>query len=69
MGPAWPSGTRIEPPGPLTRPVSPAASWAALSAAYDETDCILAVMLVGYYHLVSQVLNALRVPIEDDVSG
>lgn len=44
-------------------------TWAALSAAYDETDCILAVMLVGYYHLVSQVLNALRVPIEDDVSG
>jgi len=40
-------------------------TWAALAARYAEQQLIHATMLVGYYHLVSFVLNALGVPLED----
>jgi alkylhydroperoxidase family enzyme len=40
-------------------------TWAALSAEYDEQELIEATMLIGYYHLVSFVLNTLGVPIEE----
>lgn len=40
-------------------------TWATLAAAYDEAQLVHAVMLVGYYHMVSFVLNALGVPLED----
>jgi alkylhydroperoxidase family enzyme len=40
------------------------ATWAALAERYDEQQLIEAVMLVGYYHLVSFTLNALGVPLE-----
>ncbi len=42
------------------------ATWATLSERYDEQELIEATMLIGYYHLVSFVLNTLGVPIEDD---
>jgi 4-carboxymuconolactone decarboxylase len=44
-------------------------TWAALAAAYDEQQLIQAVLLVGYYHLVSQALRALRVPLEPGAVG
>lgn len=40
------------------------ATWAALSQRYAEPELIVATMLVGYYHLVSFVLNSLGVPLE-----
>jgi len=40
------------------------ATWAELAARYDEQELIEAVMLVGYYHQVSFVLNAIGVPLE-----
>jgi alkylhydroperoxidase family enzyme len=40
------------------------ATWASLAERYDEQQVIEAVMLVGYYHQVSFVLNALGVPLE-----
>jgi alkylhydroperoxidase family enzyme len=39
-------------------------TWSQLSERYDEQELIEVVMLVGYYHLVSSVLNALGVPLE-----
>jgi 4-carboxymuconolactone decarboxylase len=45
------------------------STWGALAGAYDEEGLIQAVMLVGYYHLVSKALNALRVPLEDGAVG
>jgi 4-carboxymuconolactone decarboxylase len=42
------------------------STWAALGARYDEQQLIHATMLVGYYHLVSFVLNTLGVPLEAD---
>jgi 4-carboxymuconolactone decarboxylase len=39
-------------------------TWAALAARYDEPQLIRVTMIVGYYHLVSFVLNALGVPLE-----
>lgn len=45
------------------------ATWASLAAVYDEEQLIQAVLLVGYYHLVSQTLNALRVPLEPGAVG
>ncbi len=41
------------------------STWAALSERYDEQELIEVAMVVGYYHLVSLVLNSLGVPIED----
>jgi alkylhydroperoxidase family enzyme len=41
-------------------------TWATLAARYSEPQLIHATMLVGYYHLVSFVLNALGVPLEAD---
>jgi len=41
-------------------------TWAALGAVYDEQELIETLMLVGYYHLVSFVLNGLGVPVEDE---
>jgi alkylhydroperoxidase family enzyme len=40
------------------------ATWAALAEHFDEQELIEVAMLVGYYHLVSFVLNALGVPLE-----
>ncbi len=40
------------------------ATWDGLAARYDEQELIEAVMVVGYYHLVSFALNAFGVPIE-----
>ena len=45
------------------------ATWAELTAGFDEHEIIEAIMLVGYYHLVSFVLNALGVPIEPGVES
>lgn len=45
------------------------ATWAALASRYDEVRLIQVVMLVGYYHLVSDVLNGLRIPLEDGAVG
>jgi alkylhydroperoxidase family enzyme len=45
------------------------ATWAALAARYDDEQLIQAVMLVGYYHLVSFLINALGVPLEADAAG
>jgi 4-carboxymuconolactone decarboxylase len=42
------------------------ATWAALAERYDEPELIQTTMLVGYYHLVSFLLNALGVPLEPD---
>jgi hypothetical protein len=39
-------------------------TWRALAARYDEQQLIQATALVGYYHLVSFVLNTLGVPLE-----
>jgi 4-carboxymuconolactone decarboxylase len=39
-------------------------TWAVLDGRYDEQQLIQVTMLIGYYHLVSFVLNALGVPIE-----
>ena len=39
-------------------------TWAALAEQYDEQELIEVTMLVGYYHLVSFVLNALGVELE-----
>jgi 4-carboxymuconolactone decarboxylase len=40
-------------------------TWAILSSEYDEQEMIEATMLIGYYHLVSFVLNSLGVPLEE----
>jgi alkylhydroperoxidase family enzyme len=45
------------------------ATWTALATRFDEQEIIETIMLVGYYHLVSFVLNALGVPIEDGVES
>jgi alkylhydroperoxidase family enzyme len=39
-------------------------TWRALAERYDEQQLIQATALVGYYHLVSFVLNTLGVPLE-----
>ena len=45
------------------------ATWAALAGRYDDEQLIQAVLLIGYYHLVSFVLNALGVPLEAGAEG
>lgn len=45
------------------------ATWAELSAHYDETQMIELPMLVGHYHLVAFTLNSLGVQIEDEVAA
>jgi 4-carboxymuconolactone decarboxylase len=45
------------------------ATWDGLARRYEEQQLIQVVMLVGYYHLVSFVLNGLRVPLEDGAVG
>jgi 4-carboxymuconolactone decarboxylase len=45
------------------------ATYAALAASYDEQQLIGIVMLAGYYHLVSFVLNVFQVPVEDGAIG
>lgn len=39
-------------------------SWQRLRVAYREEACIELIMLVGYYHMVSFLTNALKLPIE-----
>lgn len=39
-------------------------TWAALAGHYDERQLIEVLMVVGHYHLVSMVLNGLRVPLD-----
>lgn len=45
------------------------ATWATLSSRYDERELIQAVMLLGYYRLVSGLLNTLGVPVEGHGQG
>ncbi len=45
------------------------ATWAVLAARYDERELIQAVMLLGYYRLVSGLLNTLGVPLEGHAQG
>ena len=45
------------------------ATWALLSERYDDRQMTEATMLVGYYHLVSFLLNSLGVPVEDGVES
>jgi alkylhydroperoxidase family enzyme len=45
------------------------ATWARLAKVYDEQQLIQATMLIGYYHLVSFVLNSLGVPLEAGAVG
>jgi 4-carboxymuconolactone decarboxylase len=40
-------------------------TWSTLSSQLDEAQLVHTVMLIGYYHLVSFVLNALGVPVEE----
>jgi 4-carboxymuconolactone decarboxylase len=44
-------------------------TWNALAADYDDEQLIQAVLLVGYYHLVSFSLNAFRTPLEAGAVG
>jgi 4-carboxymuconolactone decarboxylase len=41
-------------------------TWAALAARYDDSEMIHAVLVVGYYHAVSMILNAARVALEPE---
>ncbi len=45
------------------------ATWGELAAGYDEQQLLEAVMLVGYYHLVSFLLNSVGVPLEPGAEG
>jgi alkylhydroperoxidase family enzyme len=45
------------------------ATWAALTARYDERQLIEVPMLVGHYHLVAFALNSLGVQLEPGVAG
>lgn len=45
------------------------ATWAGLTAHYDERQMIELPMLVGHYHLVAFTLNSLGVQVEDDVAA
>jgi alkylhydroperoxidase family enzyme len=40
-------------------------TWSVLSERYEEQELVEVIMFVGYYHLVSYVLNALGVPVEE----
>lgn len=44
-------------------------TWAALAGHYDDEQLIEVPMVVGHYHLVGYVLNALGVQREDGVPG
>ncbi|HEX5587230.1 MAG TPA: carboxymuconolactone decarboxylase family protein [Acidimicrobiia bacterium] len=44
-------------------------TWNALAADYDDAQLIQAVLLVGYYHLVSFSLNAFGTPLEPGAVG
>jgi alkylhydroperoxidase family enzyme len=44
-------------------------TYAALAAEYGEAELIQAVMIVGYYHTVSFLLNAFRTPLEPGKVG
>ena len=43
--------------------------WGALSAVYDEAQCIEAVMLVGFYRMVAGFVNVVGVELEDGLPG
>ena len=45
------------------------STWDAMAREYDEQQLLQATMLVGYYHLVSYVLNSLGVPLEPGARG
>jgi alkylhydroperoxidase family enzyme len=42
-------------------------TWSVLAAAYDEPQLIQVTALVGYYHVVSFLLNTLGVPLEEGI--
>jgi 4-carboxymuconolactone decarboxylase len=44
-------------------------TWNMLAGVYDEAQLVQAVLLVGYYHLVSCTLNTLRTPLEPGAVG
>jgi alkylhydroperoxidase family enzyme len=45
------------------------ATWAVLSERYDHAQLIELAIVVGFYHLMAFMLNALEVPIEEGVGG
>lgn len=45
------------------------ATWAELTAIYDEHQLLDLIFLIGEYHLVSMALNSLGVPPENGVPG
>ncbi|HUZ08773.1 MAG TPA: carboxymuconolactone decarboxylase family protein [Acidimicrobiales bacterium] len=45
------------------------ATWGRLTERYDDRQVTEATMLVGYYHLVSLLLNSLGVPVEDGLES
>ena len=45
------------------------STWDAMSGVYDRRQLIQATMLVGYYHLVSYVLNSFGVALEPGAVG
>jgi alkylhydroperoxidase family enzyme len=45
------------------------ATWASLAARFGEQELLEIISLVGYYHLVSFLLNTLGVPLEDGAEG
>ncbi len=44
-------------------------TWSALAARYDTAQLIELPMLVGHYHLVAMTLNALKVELDEGLSG
>jgi 4-carboxymuconolactone decarboxylase len=44
-------------------------TWAALSERYDHAQLIELTIVIGFYHLMAFILNALDVPIEEGYTG
>jgi alkylhydroperoxidase family enzyme len=44
-------------------------TWAALAVRYDEAQLIEFAIVVGFYHLMAFILNALAVPVEEGYEG
>lgn len=45
------------------------ATWSVLTSRYSEDQLIELPMVVGWYHLIAYVHNALQIPTEPDVGG
>jgi hypothetical protein len=44
-------------------------TWQALSEQFNDNQLIYVVMLVGYYHMIGFVANALRIEVEPGLVG